>query len=179
MQASLFLAIAILVGLATGGLLGAQPSVNGHLSRNLEHPLQAALISFLCGTGVILAVTLISGTFPPKFVTAPLTQPWWVWIGGAIGVVVVSTSLFFVPRIGSLPWFAALMTGQTIASIILDHYGLLGNQRAPISSLRMIGAAMLIMGVLAIVQAKRNEFQPPLPHDSTSESTETFSGQAD
>ena len=49
------------------------------------------------------------------------------------------------------------MTGQTIAALLLDHFGLLGNPRAEASPLRLLGAGLLIAGVLVIVQAKRVE----------------------
>ncbi len=151
--------IAIVIGLLAGGLLGTQPSVNGQLGRHLEHPLQASLISFASGTAILLVLSLASGVFPPAFTASPQALPWWIWFGGAIGVVLVTTSLILVPRIGSLPWFAAVMTGQTLAAIVLDHYGLLGNPRAEASPLRLLGAGLLIAGVLVIVQAKRLEFQ--------------------
>mgnify|MGYP001812940678 FL=1 len=150
---------AIVIGLLAGCLLGTQPSVNGQLGRNLEHPLQASLISFASGTTILLIVTLASGVFPPAFTTSPRDLPWWIWFGGAIGVVLVTTSLILVPRVGSLPWFAAVMTGQTVAALGLDHYGLLGNPRSHASPLRLLGAGLLIAGVLVIVQAKRLEFQ--------------------
>jgi transporter family-2 protein len=49
------------------------------------------------------------------------------------------------------------MTGQTVAALLLDHFGLLGNPRTEASPLRLIGAGLLITGVLVIVQAKRLE----------------------
>lgn len=162
MQSWGIVAVAVLVGLATGCLLGTQPSANGQLGRNLEHPLQASMISFASGATIVLILSLVAGVFPPRL-TAPATQlPWWIWTGGAIGVVMVTTSLIFVPRVGSLIWFAAVMTGQTVAAIVLDHYGWMGNPRAPASSLRLLGAVLLIGGVIAIVQAKRTERPPEL-----------------
>jgi transporter family-2 protein len=149
--------IAVVIGLFAGCLLGTQPSVNGQLGRNVEHPLQATFISFASGTAIILLISLAIGSFPPTFKTPPSQLPWWIWGGGAIGVVMVTTSLVLVPRIGSLPWFAAVMTGQTLAALVLDHYALLGNPKAPISSLRLIGGGLLIAGVLVVVQAKRIE----------------------
>ncbi|MCO8122853.1 DMT family transporter [Stieleria sp. TO1_6] len=148
---------AITIGLLAGGLLGTQPSVNGVLGKSVAHPLQASLISFASGTGILLLLTLATGGFPPQFTVSVGNLPWWVWTGGAIGVVMVTTSLLMVPRIGSLPWFAAVMTGQTIAALVLDHYGLLGNPKTPISGLRIIGTLLLVLGVLAIVGAKRLE----------------------
>jgi transporter family-2 protein len=150
--------IAIIIGLLAGTLLGIQPSANGQLGRNLENPLHATLISFASGTAIIMVLVGLSGSFLPVFTTSPRELPWWIWIGGAIGVVMVTTSLMLVPRVGSLPWFAAVMTGQTVAAVVLDHYGLMGNPKAPASPLRILGAGLLIAGVLMIVQAKRLEF---------------------
>ncbi|OYP35054.1 hypothetical protein CGZ80_12715 [Rhodopirellula sp. MGV] len=150
--------IAVAVGLFAGGLLGAQPSVNGMLGKSVAHPLQASLISFACGTTILFVITLLfGGGFPPRFLISPRELPWWIWTGGAIGVVLVSTSLILVPRVGSLPWFAAVMTGQTVAALFLDHFGLLGNPRSPVSILRLVGTFFLVLGVLVIVGAKRME----------------------
>ena len=57
------------------------------------------------------------------------------------------------------------MTGQTIIAIVLDHYGWLGNPRSAASPLRLLGAVLLVAGVLVIVQAKRLEQH----HDGTPE----------
>ncbi|MDC0295375.1 DMT family transporter [bacterium] len=156
-QNSGILVVAIVIGLLAGALLGAQPSVNGYLGRQVEHPLQAALISFASGTVILLFLCIATGHFPPSFQTEIGNLPWWTWFGGAIGVVLVTSSLVLVPRIGSLPWFAAVMTGQTVAALVLDHFGLLGNPRSVISPFRLLGTTLLIGGVLAIVQAKRLE----------------------
>ncbi|MAI73074.1 MAG: hypothetical protein CMM01_19505 [Rhodopirellula sp.] len=166
--------IAILIGLVAGCLLGTQPSVNGQLGKYLEHPLQASLISFASGTLILLLLSVVTRTFPPVFTAPPREFPWWIWFGGAIGVVLVTSSLILVPRVGSLPWFAAVMTGQTIAALLLDHFGLLGNPRAEASPLRLLGAGFLIAGVLVIVQAKRIEHsqtvRPPEPESRESNS---------
>jgi len=151
------LLIAVAIGLGTGFLLGAQPSANGQLGRNLEHPLQASMISFASGAAIVLVLCLASGVFPPRLVTPAAALPWWIWTGGAIGVVMVTTSLIFVPRVGSLIWFASVMTGQTVAAMVLDHFGWMGNPRSTASPLRVLGAVLLVGGVVAIVQAKRLE----------------------
>lgn len=154
----MFFLAAIAVGLGAGALLGTQPSVNGSLGKSVAHPLQASLISFGSGTAILLLLTAtIGGGFPPRFTTAAQTLPWWIWIGGAIGVTMVSTSLWLVPRIGSLPWFAAVMTGQTVAALVLDHYGLLGNPKSPLSLLKLLGVVFLLLGVATVVAAKHLE----------------------
>lgn len=164
--------VAVVVGLAAGCLLGTQPSVNGYLGLKMAHPLQAALISFASGTAILFLLSVLTGNFPPEFTVPKSSLPWWAWCGGAIGVVMVTSSLIFVPKVGSLMWFAAIMTGQTIIAIVLDHYGLLGNPKSPASPLRLLGAAFLIAGVLVIVQAKRLEkSESTKPGDDVSQST--------
>lgn len=168
-----FVLIAVIIGLAAGCLLGTQPSVNGQLGRSLEHPLQATLISFASGTAIVLVITLLGGSFPPTFVIPPRELPWWIWFGGAIGVIMVTTSLILVPKVGSLPWFAAVMTGQTLAALCLDHFGLLGNPKTPTSLLRLLGVALLVAGVIVIVQAKRLEGKNPADNVSHEVKEET------
>jgi transporter family-2 protein len=158
------LVLAVVIGLLAGGLLGTQPSVNGSLGKVVAHPLQASLISFASGTAILLLLTAtVGGGFPPEFVVPPRNLPWWIWCGGAIGVTMVTTSLLLVPRVGSLPWFAAIMTGQTVTALILDHYGLLGNPKSPVTGLRLFGTLLLILGVLTIVAAKHRETERAAP----------------
>lgn len=153
-QPTWFLSLAIVIGLLAGCLLGAQPSANGQLGRYLAHPLQAATISFATGTLLLILCSVLVGQFPPKF-SEPITSlPWWVWIGGAIGTVLVTSSLYFVPRVGSLYWFAAVMTGQVLAALVLDQFGLMGNPRQPANLLRIIGALFLVAGVLCITYSR-------------------------
>ena len=157
------LVTAVAIGLLSGCLLGTQPSANGYLGRHLAHPLQAAVISFGSGFAIVLLLSVAAGVFPPRFSTSLLSLPWWVWSGGAIGTVLVTTSLIFVPKIGSLAWFAAVITGQVMAAMILDQWGLMGNPRSPASPLRLLGAAMLIGGILLITRAKALESKASLP----------------
>ena len=165
--------IAVFIGLFAGCLLGTQPSINGQLGKSLEHPLQASLISFTSGTAIILLLSVASGVFPPVFTTSPRDLPWWIWFGGAIGVILVTSSLILVPKVGSLPWFAAVMTGQTLAALLLDHFGMLGNPRTEASPLRLLGAGLLIAGVLVIVQAKRLEHLQMLHETATGSEAES------
>ena len=149
-----WLMLAIATGLLSGFLFGTQPSVNGHLARQLGHPLQASIISFATGTVILVVIAATMGVFPPRFQSPVWQLPWWCWGGGAIGVLLVTASLFFVPRIGSLPWHATIITGQMVAALVLDQYGLLGNVHEPLSKARAVGAALLIAGVFVIFWAK-------------------------
>ncbi len=151
------LGLAIAIGLVSGFLFGTQPSVNGHLARQLGHPLQASIVSFATGTLILVVVAIAFGVFPPRLRVPMGSLPWWSWGGGAIGVLLVTASLIFVPRIGSLPWHATIITGQLVAALVLDHFGLLGNAQQPMSRMRWVGSLLLVVGVVLIFWAKTRD----------------------
>jgi bacterial/archaeal transporter family-2 protein len=142
------LSLTLVLGLISGILLAFQPGVNATLGKHVYHPLQAAVLSFATGLLVLTMVSIATGAFPPHFKQSLSTIPWWSWCGGAIGAVLVTTSIYCAPKTGALVWFATVVTGQTIASLALDHYGIAGYTPQPITSARLIGAAMLIGGVI-------------------------------
>ena len=143
-----------MAGLVAGCLLGAQPSANGYLGRHVGHPIQAATISFVSGTALLLLVSVFMGQFPPKLTISFDQIPWWAWIGGAIGTVLVTTSLYFVPHVGSLYWFSAVITGQIFAALLLDQFGWMGNPKQPANLLRICGAMLLVAGILCITYSR-------------------------
>jgi transporter family-2 protein len=147
MRMALWLALGF--GLLSGALLAAQPGVNGTLARRLQHPLQASVVSFAVGLGVLVLVGLFSGAMPPR-IAPGASIPWWAWTGGLIGAVMVTTSLYFAPTTGALFWMATVITGQTLACLLLDHYGLAGYAVQPLTPARIIGALLLIAGVALV-----------------------------
>ena len=158
-----WLTIAIATGLVSGFLFGTQPSVNGHMSRQLGHPLQASIVSFVTGTAILVGIAIAMGVFPPRLSSSVSQLPWWCWSGGAIGALLVTASLIFVPRIGSLPWHATIITGQLVAALVLDHFGLLGNPQESMSKSRFAGALLLVVGVILIFWAKATP--KPVPNE--------------
>lgn len=150
MQSMMFLAAVF--GLAAGALLAVQPGANGELGRSLAHPLQASIISFGSGFALLLVVTIALGHFPPRLLTPAREIPWWAWMGGAIGTVLVTTSLIFAPRTGALIWIGLVLTGQIVASLILDHFGLVGYPAKPVTTMRLLGALLLVLGIFVVLR---------------------------
>jgi bacterial/archaeal transporter family-2 protein len=47
---------------------------------------------------------------------------------------------------------AATIAGQLAASVAVDHFGLLGVERQPVTALRIVGVALLAGGVFLVVR---------------------------
>ncbi|MBK8980149.1 MAG: DMT family transporter [Planctomycetes bacterium] len=145
----------VLVALAAGAIVAIQPGINGALYRRLEHPIQAAVISFTVGWATLVAACLALGQRLPR-PSMLASAPWWLWLGGGtVGACFVTTALIVAPRIGAAWWVALIVAGQMLASLALDHFGLLGFRQRPIDPRTLLGAGLVIAGVTLISLARR------------------------
>jgi transporter family-2 protein len=139
----------LLLALAAGVLLPVQAGVNAQLRSVLGSPVTAALVSFLVGTAGLVTAAVIFRA-PMALRAAWVASPWWYWVGGLIGALYVVASIVLAPRLGAATLVAAVVAGQMMASLLLDQYGLLGFPTHPISGLRVLGAALVIGGVVLV-----------------------------
>jgi bacterial/archaeal transporter family-2 protein len=141
----LFIAFALLIG----ALLPLQAGLNAQLRLLLPHPVIAALISFLVGSGILAVVSLflrINWISSSRLSSAP----WWLWTGGIFGANYVLVALILAPRLGAATLIGLTVTGQMISSVVLDHFGLVGYPLHPVSAGRLVGAGLLLVGTLLI-----------------------------
>jgi transporter family-2 protein len=144
-------AFSIVVALVSGAGLAIQVGLNNELRVRLAHPILAALASFAIGT--LLLLTNVAALRPPLPPTAELRRgPWWIWMGGVVGAVYVGCSAAFAKRLGAAGWVGLIIAGQTLMSLVLDHYGLVGFARHPVSPARLLGAALLLAGVVLVLR---------------------------
>lgn len=126
-----------------------QTGLNSQLSRWVGHPILAALVSFMVGTSALLAYALALRL--PLPASQSLGQsPWWVWTGGLLGAFFVTASIVVAPRLGAAITLALIIAGQLIVALALDHFGLLGFEQRPLNGWRVLGAALLVIGVALI-----------------------------
>ncbi len=140
-----WIGIALLAGVTLPSQAGINAQLQAHWAR---HPALAALISFGVGT-IALLVYCLAARIPLLDSSASGTQ-WWHWTGGLLGAVFVTTVTFLAPRLGATTMVGLIIAGQMLASVSLDHFGLLGYAERPLSLLRFVGVALLVGGVLLI-----------------------------
>ena len=139
----------LFLALAAGVLLPVQAGLNAQLRSALGSPIAAALISFLVGTAALAGATLLLR------VSFPVSRAWAVthplqWSGGIIGALYVLAAVVLAPKLGAGTLVAAVVAGQMVTSLLLDHYGLIGFPIHSLSLIRLVGAALVIAGVVLI-----------------------------
>lgn len=140
----------ILLALLVGSAFASQTAINAQLRAHIGNPFLAALVSFFVGTVVL---SLYAAITRPEISTEQIGRaPWWVWMGGFLGAFNVAVSIILIPRLGALALVSLIVTGQILASLLLDHFGLIGLSVREMSPARVIGALLVIGGVILIVR---------------------------
>lgn len=136
----------VLLAIVVGFLLPVQAGVNAQLRLSVGHPISTAFVSFLVGTlGLGLLALLLRTPVPAGSVLAGV--PAWQWTGGLLGAIYIAAAVVLAPRMGAATMTASVVAGQMIASLLLDHYGLVGFAQKTATPGRLLGAGLVILGV--------------------------------
>ena len=73
-------------------------------------------------------------------------------VGGLLGAVYVTCALIAVPVVGAGGVAAGTITGQLVASLVIDRLGAFGLEQTPITFGRVAGVALLMLGTLLVVR---------------------------
>ena len=139
----------LLLAIVAGAVVPFQSAINANLGRGLGHPLWATLASLLVSIVVLLPI-LLSLRLPLPSLAFISKAPLWMWAGGAFGVCFISLALMLLPKLGASGFLALALAGQVMASLALDHYGLFGLVERHVTLPRVLGALLLMAGVVLI-----------------------------
>ena len=142
--------VAVCLTAFVGGLIALQAPINSTLGRSVGS-FQAAFISFAIGT-LLLAVIAAFAKGGFAAMGEARNVSWYYLTGGMLGAAYVTTVLVTVRELGAGPVVAATIAGQLTASVVLDQFGLLGLPKDPISVGKIVGVALLAVGVYLIVR---------------------------
>jgi len=137
------------MALLAGAMAPVQAGMNVQLRQHLGGPEAAALVSFLVGTVALAGFVLLGGK-PFHLGTALQGAPLWAWLGGLLGAYFVACAVILAPKLGAGTMMALFVAGQMLASLWLDHYGLLGFAVRTLTPLRVLGAVLVVLGVILI-----------------------------
>lgn len=142
----LYLLLALVIGL----IVPMQSAINNQLKSLIGgSTVLAALVSFGVGTIALAIATVVT---QQKW--GGLTQlgqaSWWQLTGGIMGALFVFGTTLLAPRLGVVVMLALIICGQILASLLFDRFGWFGLPVREISTPRMIGAALVLAGVLLV-----------------------------
>ena len=75
-----------------------------------------------------------------------LHQPWWMLMGGVLGLLIIFTITYAGPRIGVAATVGVLIAGQLIMGAAIDRWGLFGSEKIALHWPRVLGLLLLAGG---------------------------------
>ena len=131
------------LAVAAGAAATLQAAMNAGLARatGLGPALVINTIVVLLASIGLWAATGAPMTF------LPAGTPWTLYLSGLFGFVIVASLTVVFPNIGAAYAIALLVGGQCLAALVVDHYGLIGMPREPMTLQRLVGAALVAAGV--------------------------------
>jgi transporter family-2 protein len=142
-------ALSYLLVVLAGASVAFQQLLNANLRAQLGSPWWAGSVSYFVGLVAMLVVAFLAPG--PRFSESFTGSASWIsWTGGLFGAIFIGIAILMVPRLGAATTLALIVVGQMIASLAFDHFAILGVQQQIASPTRMVGAALLILGVVLI-----------------------------
>lgn len=140
-----------LLVVGAGISLALQQILNANLRMQIGSPWWAGFVSYFVGMLVMLFVALVAPGPRLSFSSIVANEGnWMAWTGGIFGAVFIATVILMVPRLGTAAVLALIVVGQMLGSLTFDHFGLLGMVQRSASVVRLIGAGLLVLGVVLI-----------------------------
>ncbi len=140
----------VLVILAIIG--GIAVALQGHFMGIMDQKIgskESVFITYASG-GILAAVMMIAAR--GGHLNAWQNAPWYALTAGALGLVIVGTIGYTVPRLGLTMAFTVIVASQLVVAVMLDHFGLLGAAVRTLDLPRITGLIFLILGVWLVLR---------------------------
>jgi transporter family-2 protein len=107
--------------------------------------LEALAFSAALTAGLAVVILVLAHRSVAGF-TRAVHQPWWMLLGGVMGLLIVFTVTYAGPRIGVAATVGILIAGQLAMGAAIDRWGLFGSERIALHWPRLLGIALLAVG---------------------------------
>jgi transporter family-2 protein len=142
--------VLFLAGLIAGGLIAIQSVLNATMGERIGALGSMLLITLISIATLLGLVALFPGM--ANFRRLPGLSEWYLYVGGVMGIAILSTPILLIPRIGTAATLTALVVGQLALAVLVDHFGWLGTPRVEVSWVRLLGVALLFVGAFLVVR---------------------------
>ena len=139
-----------LMAALVGAGLTIQVGMNATVRMTIGSPVLAAIVNFVVGLAALVLLAVASGAriVPGSAVAVPA----WAWFGGLLGAAYVAATTVLGPKLGAASFLALTLAGQMVAALLVDHFGVIGFPQSPLTPTRLLGTALLVVGVLLIMR---------------------------
>ncbi|PVX39805.1 transporter family-2 protein [Pasteurella langaaensis DSM 22999] len=136
----------VILAVLGGAMLSVQSAVNGKLGSQVG-VFYTAFLTFFLGT-LLTGLSIIF--FEHSREMGLMNVPKWQLMGAFFGVPYLLAMVLAVKRIGTTTGTVAVIFGQILMSLLIDNFGLFGNQSLSFSPTRLMAAVSLAIALYFI-----------------------------
>ena len=145
-------AVAVALAVAAGLAGAVQAAIMGELGE------RAGVFPALAFSGIVAVVLgfalLLVAKQSLRGIADVVRQPFWLWTGGALSVLIILAITVSSPRIGLVATIGIIIALNLTVAALIDRFGLFGIDRIPLDWTRLVGILLLGAGA-ALTLSKR------------------------
>lgn len=148
--------IYIIMAFLAGILVIISMIINSNLSKEIG-TFQGAFVNYSVGLFFAILVFLISRSYSTIDSKSFMGIPFWAYLGGALGLVIVCISNVIIPKIPTIYTTLLIFTGQLFCGILIDYF-----REDIISKGKIVGGLLILigMGYNFYIDNSENKIQP-------------------
>jgi transporter family-2 protein len=144
MSTVFLISIAIMAGIAV--------TLQGQFMGLLDRGLGTIESVFVTYAGGGLMITLLMIAFRGGNLKNWQGVPWYTFSSGILGLIIVGSIGYVVPRLGVAKGFTLIIASQFLIASLIDHFGFFGAAVRPMDMMRSLGLGLMLLGVWLVVK---------------------------
>jgi len=142
MQTIIYIILAFFMGI----ILAIYLPMNSAASEYLGSPITVNISFFMVAFLISVLILALFGDYKTifKFKDVPL----YLYLTGVGAACMILGTTFLIPKIGARKFFILVVAGQILMAMVISHFGVLGSPKDVISSKKIIGAILLLIGAV-------------------------------
>ena len=146
MEAQNLSLFAVIFGCVAGAIVGVQRALNGQINESTHQSFATSWLNFIMGTTFLFLFLAIGVLINRAEIVALPSGPWWMYMGGTIGVIYIAFTSTIVQHLGVLTFTLISVGGQLVGSLLIDLYS--PTEGVQISAYLVTGIVMTYLGVI-------------------------------
>ena len=146
----------VALAVLAGAIVGIQRALNGKINIYSKQHWSTSLLNFIMGSSFLLILTVILSLAGKYDYVALPSSPWWIYLGGVVGVIYIAYSATIVQHLGVLASTLLSVGGNLFGALLIDL--LMPAKGVTVSIWLVLGIILSFLGVMiggANIQSKK------------------------
>ncbi|MGE7602421.1 DMT family transporter [Peribacillus sp. NPDC097675] len=138
--------ISYILALLAGAALSFEGAIYAELGKTIGQ-IETSFYNFFMGSIIMGLLWLFFGK---GRISYTLEAPKWSLLGGVLGVVYLTSIVISVPHVGVGITMVAVIIGQLVMSMVIEHFGWLGSKKTKINKEKIFAVISMIIALILI-----------------------------